>query len=71
MPIHIAPAIRAREEAEEAAGLIQKLDSLAVTNAKAAEAQGLVFKEAPIVTYLFGTSTNVIPYTPVIIKPKG
>ena len=38
MPIHIQPLLRAREEAMEQAGLIQKIDSAGVTIQKAKEA---------------------------------
>lgn len=47
MPIHVQPALRAREEAMEAAGLIQPLDSLGVTLQKAAETAGVVKKVVP------------------------
>lgn len=40
MPIHVAVAIRALEEALEAEGLIKTLDSVGVTIQKAKEAAG-------------------------------
>lgn len=40
MPIHVAPRIRALEEAEEAVGLIVSLDSAGVTVQKALESAG-------------------------------
>jgi hypothetical protein len=40
MPIHINPAIRAMEEAKEAAGLIVPLDGASVTIEKSLEASG-------------------------------
>lgn len=48
MPQHIAPAIRAREEKEEAMGIIIKLDSVAVATAKLQEAAGVTTKVTPI-----------------------
>lgn len=57
MPLHIAPALRAREEAAEAAGLIQSLDSVGVTIAKAQEAQGQVAKIVPKTTFQFNNNT--------------
>jgi hypothetical protein len=47
MPLHVAPALRAREEAMEAAGIIAPMDSQGVTLQKAAEAAGLVKKVVP------------------------
>ena len=49
MPQHIAPALRAREEVAERLGIIETLDSVAVANAKLAEAAGLVAKVVPAV----------------------
>ena len=48
MPIHIAPPIRALEEALELAGLIVPLDSVGVTVKKAQEAVGLSVKVVPV-----------------------
>jgi len=48
MPQHIAPHIRALEEALESAGLIQKLDSDAVAKAKVDEAAGRIVKVVPV-----------------------
>ena len=46
-PIHVHPALRAREEAAEKLGYIVTLDSMAVTQAKAAEAAGQQAKVVP------------------------
>jgi len=56
-PIHIAPSIRAREDALESAGLIQAINSPAVTTQLNLESSGSVQKVVPNVTYNFnGTS---------------
>lgn len=47
MPIHFHPVLRAREEALESVGLIQPLDSAAVTIKKNQEASGQP-KDAPV-----------------------
>ena len=47
MPIHVAPILRAIEEAREATGLYITLDSLGVTEQKAVEAQGTI-KVVPV-----------------------
>ena len=60
MPIHIAPAIRAREDAEEASGLIavQKSDGFLVQ--KALEDQKLSARTPVNLTFIFnGVSTTV------------
>ena len=58
MPIHVAPPIRAREEVMEAAGTIQPLDSVAVTQAKAREAAGVAVKAVPIAYQTEGLVAN-------------
>lgn len=47
-PIHVAPVIRAREEAFETEGLIKTLDSAGVTVKKAQEAAGTSPKVVPV-----------------------
>lgn len=48
MPLHIAAHLRALEETLEVSGLVKPLDSVAVANAKIAEAAGLAVKVVPI-----------------------
>jgi len=48
MPFHVHPVLRALEEAEEAAGIIQKTNTALVDQFIAAEAQGLKGKQAPV-----------------------
>ena len=48
MPLHIHPALRAREEALEAEGLIKAIDSVAVQIAKTQEAEGTKVKVVPV-----------------------
>jgi hypothetical protein len=59
MPIHIAPRIRAREEALEAAGLLVTLDSAGVTYQKNLELT--IPKQAPLggINYNFTGHTYV------------
>jgi hypothetical protein len=61
MPIHIAPRIRAREEALEAAGLLVTLDSVGVTIQKNAEAAGIFPKDVPKggITYKYNGNNYV------------
>jgi hypothetical protein len=47
MPTWVHPILRARQEALEAEGLIQKQDTVLVTNFKNQEAQGLRTKVVP------------------------
>lgn len=47
-PIHVHPAIRSLEEAEESEGLIVTLDSAGVTVKKAAETAGTSPKVVPV-----------------------
>jgi hypothetical protein len=60
MPIHTAPAIRAREDAMQNAGLIPILNSDGYITLKYQEDLGATFRESPKVTYLF----NGIAHTP-------
>ena len=57
MPIHWAPVIRAIEEYRESSGIFQTLDSLGVTELKAAELAGTVVKVVPVqfVSFYEGT----------------
>lgn len=58
MPWHFHPVIRGLEEAEESNGLIVTLDSVGVTDIKAAESAGTRTKVVPVAyTYILrGTS---------------
>lgn len=60
-PIHVAPALRAREEAMEAAGLIQPLDSLGVTIQKNMENAGMVKKVVPASGPIIFNNTSYQP----------
>jgi hypothetical protein len=51
MPLSIHPRLRALQEAEELAGTIKPVNSVAVANALSAEAQGLKKKPVPVVTF--------------------
>jgi hypothetical protein len=48
MPIWIQPTLRALQEAEEAAGIIHSLNSVAVTQKLTAEAAATVVKPVPV-----------------------
>jgi hypothetical protein len=48
MPWHSAPRLRAIEEYREASGIFETLDSLAVTELKAAELAGTRLKVVPV-----------------------
>lgn len=48
MPLHMHPALRAREEALEAEGLIKPIDSVGVQIEKAHEAAGTKVKVVPV-----------------------
>lgn len=48
MPLFIQPVLRALQEAEEAEGLIKKIDSQAVVIKKIAEAAVIVIKPVPV-----------------------
>lgn len=48
MPLHVHPHLRALEEAEESEGLIQSLNSVAVTAILAAEAAPTRTKVVPV-----------------------
>jgi hypothetical protein len=61
MPIHINPAINAREYAEEAAGLIVPLNSTAVTALTAAQSAGTASKSVPNVVIKIN-GTQYIPH---------
>ena len=65
-PVHVHPIFRAQEEAEEAAGLINKLDSVGVTIQKNLETQGATFRQSPKETIL----VNGTSFTPAQI-PVG
>lgn len=52
-PIHVAPYFRNKELAEEAAGLIQPVNSVGYTTVVAAEAAGTKAKQIPLVTFNF------------------
>jgi hypothetical protein len=48
MPWHFAPVLRAIEEYRESSGIYQTLDSLGVTEKKAAESAGTSPKVVPV-----------------------
>jgi hypothetical protein len=66
MPIHIAPAIRAREDALQNTGLISTLNSDGYNAQKNNENIGATFRQSPKITYLF----NGFSHTPNSI-PAG
>lgn len=65
MPIHVAPILRAIEEAEEAAGQAVKLDSVGVTIQKALETQGATFRQSPKETIVYNNTTFTPAQIPV------
>jgi hypothetical protein len=65
-PIHVAPAIRAREDAAISAGLLVNLNSDGFNELKSLENAGATFRESPKTTYLF----NGFSSTPAQI-PSG
>jgi hypothetical protein len=71
MPLHVAPPIRALEEAEEAVGLIQKLDSDAVIQEKILESEGYPKPLVGEVIYINGTvytvAAPVVPQQPLAL----
>jgi hypothetical protein len=64
MPLHVAPLLRAREDALETAGLLVKLASQGLTNQKSLENAGGTFRESPKVTYLFNNTSFTPPQIP-------
>jgi hypothetical protein len=66
MTIHIHPSIRAREDAEQAAGLIVTLDSDGFIDLKNQENLGATFRQSPKATYLFNGNS----YTPSTLPPN-
>jgi hypothetical protein len=66
MPIHVAPAIRAREDALQNTGLMQVANSDGYLTVKDQENRGATFRESPKITYLF----NGFSHTPGQI-PSG
>lgn len=63
MATHIHPLLRAREDAQETAGLFSTLKSVGIVNYRAQEIQGLKFRVIPIATYKY----NGVNFTPVAI----
>lgn len=61
MPLWVHPSLRARQEAEENAHIIQKRDSVSVTIAKALESAGVKAKPLPKITIYIGN----ISYVPI------
>ena len=59
--MHTQPMLRAREEAAEAAGINQTLDSGGVTVQKALEAAGIVVKQVPACLNIIFNNTSYAP----------
>ena len=51
MPLHVAPFLRVREEALEAAGLLQVIDSVSIVQAKTNESTGKAGRVVPHVIF--------------------
>ena len=54
MPLHVQPVIRFLEEVKESEGVIVSMDSVGVTQYKAAENAGTKPKIVPLLTYFAG-----------------
>ena len=64
MTIHIHPVFRAREDAEQNAGLIQKLDSDGFIVKKNNENLGATFRQSPKAAFLFNGTSFTPPTLP-------